>query len=303
MSSASERAWGDFWAQQGGQGGGGCLPEGYRSIDAVQQSAWRDFAKRLPRGCALLDLATGDGRVMAWLMGTRRDLKPTGVDLAPQLPPAPRGAKVKAGVAMEALPFPDGRFNAVTSQFGFEYGNVAQIAAEIARVAKPGALIGLMSHRLDGPILAHNAARREQLYWALVEKDVVGIAKRSLALRQAGLAPMPPEIPQTVAEGQKRFGPQSVGWEIAEAVRRTLIMGARDHPANIAATLDTIAGRAANEIGRIDSLESACRTTADQAGLDAAFEGARLDLLEKTELRDRDEAIPFADFRVLKNSG
>lgn len=304
MNMASERAWGDFWAQQSRQGGGGCLPEGYRGIDQVQQDAWRRFAKTLPRPCRLLDLATGDGRVMGWLMGARRDLKPIGVDLAPQLPPPPRGAKVKTNVPMEQLPFEDAKFEAVTSQFGFEYGDIGKAAAEIARVTRAKGVIGLMSHRVDGPILAHNLRRKTQIEWVLREQDLMAVAKRSLTLRQqTGLFAMPDAIPQAADLGAKQFGPESVGWEIAEAIRRTLLMGARQHPQSVAATLDVIASRAENEIGRIVSLEAACQTACDTARLNAAFDAAGLTLAQVTPLYESESSKPFADFRVLHKPG
>lgn len=299
MSKGSERAWSDFWAQQKRQGSGGCLPEGWRGIDAVQQNTWRDFARYLPLSCRLLDLATGDGRVMEWLMRSRRDLKPVGVDLAPTLPTPPKGAKVKCGVAMESLPFPDARFKAVISQFGFEYGRVEQVAQEIARVLSYEGVVGLMTHRIDGPILAHNLKRRSAIEWALDEQDLVAIAKRSLALRSSGIMTVPVQISRAVDEGARLFGPQSAAWEIAEAIRQTLVLSARDHPANVAATLDTIAERAANEIGRIQSLAKACNTAADVERLTQAFSAAGLAQMAITPLTEAEDVPAFADFRVL----
>lgn len=61
---------------------------------------------------------------------------------------------------MESLPFRDGEFAAVISQLGFEYGEVAKVAAEAARVLAPAGKVGLMVHRGDGPILEHSLARR-----------------------------------------------------------------------------------------------------------------------------------------------
>lgn len=299
MSKDSARAWGDFWAQQGKKGSGGCLPDGWTGIDAAQQGAWKDFARHLPRRCRLLDLATGDGRVMQWLLGLRRDLKPVGVDLAPTLPEPPRGTKVKTGVAMERLPFPDARFDAITSQFGFEYGQVEKVALEIARVLSPKGIVGLMTHRIDGPILAHNRQRRAQFEWVLHEQDLISIAKRSLHLRANGVAIIPVQVAQAVAEGVRRFGPQSAAWEIPEAIRQTLILGARDHPAGVAATLDTIAERAANEIGRIQSLDDACNCTDDAERLAQAFDTAGLKVTTITPLVEGEGKQPFADFRLL----
>ena len=297
MSDRHARSWSDFWAADAAAGGGsGCLPEGYRGIQAAQQSAWRRFAADLPKGARFLDLATGDGRVMAWIMAARRDAKAFGCDLAPRLPEPPRGARVKAGVPMEALPYPDGRFAAATSQFGFEYSDTGRSAAEVARVVTTGGRIGLLMHRGDGPILAHNLKRRAQIAWALEERDLVNRAKDSLKSRAIGIAAIPQDLVAAPAEGARIHGPQSAAWEIAEAVRQTLHLGARDHPANVARTLDTIAGKAANELGRIESLEAACRTADDTRKLEAGFAAAGLAIVSRTPVCEDGESAPFATF-------
>ena len=297
-------AWGAFWSanRDGGQDGG-CLPARWQPIDTAQRKVWGSFARRLPKGARVLDLATGDGRVMGWLLKARGDLKLVGVDLAPELPPPSRGTKVKPGVAMERLPFPDGRFGAVVSQFGFEYGDVAAAARELGRVVRPGGSVGLMMHRGDGPILSHNLARAEQIGWALDERRLAAEATRALAARAHGLAVVPQSIAAAPAEGARLFGQGSAGWEIAEAIRRCLVMGARDHPANVARLIDTIVARAGNERGRIASLEAACATADDHAALAATFEAVRLDEISVEDVTEAETGKPFATFRTLRRMG
>lgn len=301
MTSKHEAAWSDFWAQNRNSGNaGGCLPAKWQGIDAAQQRAWTAFASTLPKKAQVLDIATGDGRVMAWLLKTRRDLKIMGVDMAPQLPPPPKGTKIKAGVSMESLPLPADKFDAVVSQFGFEYGNLAEAAAEVRRVLKPDGRIGLITHRIDGPILKHNLDRRAQIQWALDEHDLINVAKRSLLLRASGLQTIPAKISQAPAEGARLYGPRSAAWEIPEAIRQTLVMGMRDHPANVASLLDTIAERARNEIGRIASLEAACQQTADAAAFNSALNGNGLEQAEITGISESGSGPAFADFRLIR---
>lgn len=172
MTGQHAQSWNDFWALSK-TSGQGCLPAaGYEQIDAAQKARWIDLAKQLPKNARVLDLATGNGLVMRWMLGERRDLKMTGVDLASVLPPPPKGTKVRAGVPMEELPFPDARFHTVVSQFGFEYGETAKIAEEAARVLRNGGTLAILTHRQDGPILAHNLKRREQIRWVIDEKKL-----------------------------------------------------------------------------------------------------------------------------------
>lgn len=302
MGKDHASAWDDFWADNVDSDGGGCLPAGWQGIDAVQQSAWVEFAEGLPQKARLLDVATGDGRVLGWIAESRGDLKLTGCDLAQELPTPPTKAKIHTSVAMEDLPFRDDFFSAAVSQFGFEYGDTEKAAREIARVVEPDGAIAFMTHRADGPILAHNLARREQIAWVVEEQDLFAIAKRSLALRGTGIAIFPPKIASAPLEGAQRFGARSAAWEISEAIRQTLMMGQRDLPANVARTLDTIALKAKNELGRIASLEAACNTTKDEIAFLAACTAGGLQQVSSTPLREGPDVAPFADFRVFRHA-
>lgn len=269
MSDAA--AWSDFWAANAGAPQGGCLPRRWAAIEDAQVSAWRGFIAALPEGARVLDLATGDGRVLGWMRAARADLSLTGIDLAPDLPAPPPGTTTRGGIAMESLPFGDGEFAAVVSQFGFEYGDVAKVAAEIARVLAPGGSVGLMVHRGDGPILEHNLARRAAIDWVLEEQRLSAILRQALDAPHGG-----PDVAAQVAAaigivGANRFGQDSPGWEIPEALRRAVLLGAEAGRDSILATVTQIEARAANEVGRIASLDRACAVADQREALAAAF--------------------------------
>lgn len=269
MSDAA--AWSDFWAANAGAPQGGCLPQRWAAIEEAQADAWRAFIAALPEGAKVLDLATGDGRVLGWMRAARGDLELTGIDLAPDLPAPPAGTTTRGGIAMESLPFGDGEFAAVVSQFGFEYGDVAKVAGEIARVLAPGGSVGLMVHRGDGPILEHNLARRAAIEWVLDEQRLGAILRQALDAPSGG-----PDVAAQVAAaigivGANRFGQDSPGWEIPEAMRRAVLLGAEAGRDSILATVTQIEARAANEVGRIASLERACAVADQREALAAAF--------------------------------
>jgi SAM-dependent methyltransferase len=218
----------------------------------------------LPRGARVLDLATGDGRVLRWLGAANKGLKLFGIDAAPTLPPPPAGTKVKAGVAMEKLPFPAARFDAVTSQFGFEYGDVERTAAEVARVLKPGGTVGLIVHRGDGPILAHNARRGAALEWIVEENRLLEAVRQGNRLGRAAFPGLATRTAEIAGEAERRFGQNSPAWEIAEAVRRALAYELRTGAGLLGKALADIEGSASNELGRIASLRRACGTADDR---------------------------------------
>jgi SAM-dependent methyltransferase len=300
-----QQAWGDFWAQDprhkaaadAGEsaGGGGCLPGQWGAIETAQKAVWHSFAKHIATGARVLDLATGDARALAWLGEVRSDLTLVGVDLADQLPPAPDGITTQGAVAMEALPFDDGFAGAIISQFGFEYGDIARTAAEIARVLAPGGQAGLMVHRGDGPILAHNQKRKAAIAWLLQEQCVLATLTNALTSPQGGAAIAAQVATALAVVGADRFGAKSPAWEIAEAMRRSIVAGEPHGEAAVLAALEDIAARAANEMGRIASLERACAAADDRAAIVAAFAANGLTLQATSEVREP-SGRAFADF-------
>lgn len=298
MTDHSSDAWGAFWAQQPG----GCLPQGQGSLGAIQEAVWRRFAAILPQGARVLDLATGDGRVMGWIHGERADLELEGIDLAPALPAPPAGTRSRGGIAMEALPFAECAFDAVVSQFGFEYGRVAQAAAELARVLKPGGTAGLMLHRLDGPIVAHNLRRRNEIRWATERYDVVGVVRSALGQADVGHGHVPPTLAYVLQESAQRFGRTSPAWEISEAARRILGQSAHRPPEELNAALDRLGEASRGEMARIDALERAAMVGADPASLDALFKASNLTLISAALLRESDAIPPFAEMRILQRA-
>lgn len=295
-------AWNTFWERQPRSSGkgSGCLPQGWSSIDEVRAAVWKRFAEDLAEKARVLDLATGDGLVLAHMLSARPDLETIGIDRATALPQAPRGITLQGGVSMEDLPFEDDSFATITSQFGFEYGDVPKVAAEAARVLKPGGTMALITHRSDGPIVAHNRKRGEQVAWAIREQDLPSIACQSLALRNAGITDIPPAIAEAPARGAAAHGERSAAWEIAEAIRRTMLAGQREGPEYVRRVLDTIVMQAENELGRIASLELAASTASDHESFLGAIADAGFELVDTLELHDNHAPTPFADFRIFK---
>lgn len=291
--------WDQFWSNEQGSRGGGCLSARWQGIEAQQRKAWQQFVRILSPRAHVLDLATGDGRVMGWMIAARRDLKLIGIDQAAEIPPPPKGTRARGGVTMEKLPFANASQEAVVSQFGFEYGDQDAVLREMLRVLKSGGRVGLMTHRLDGPILEHNRARRDGLKWVLHEADLLAKARGSLVLRHVGLG-VTPVIAATPGEARARFGAGSGGWELAEAVVQTLSLGRNDDPRQVLRLLDTLEGKARNEIGRIDSLEQACHGVADIDALRHRFKQRGLHLESCTAVLEKGSERPLADFWSLR---
>jgi SAM-dependent methyltransferase len=252
----SRQAWADFWSGSNARPST-CLPTALAKIDASQTATWRTFALALPNRAHVLDLGTGDGVVLRKMQQARGDLRLTGVDSAPSLPPAPRGLTLRPAVAMEALPFGPARFDAVSSQFGYEYSDTSVSAGEVVRVLRPGGRLLFVVHRRDGPIVAHNLPRRDALRWALSESGYLAKATALVGARRVAPLPTPPTFRDAPEEAARLFPGQSAAGEFLQALYQTLELS-RGAPA--AETLDALAeleSKARYEIARIDTLDRA----------------------------------------------
>jgi SAM-dependent methyltransferase len=103
-----------------------------------------------------LDVATGTGRVAC--LAALRGAEVTGLDLAPALVETARELAATGGLEIEfhvgdveALPYEDGSFDVVSSSVGVMFApNHEAVAAELARVTRPGGRVGLASWTADG---------------------------------------------------------------------------------------------------------------------------------------------------------
>ena len=110
----------------------------------------------LHSGWRVLDVATGSGN--AAIAAARHGCSAIGVDYVPALLETGRMRAAAEGLDVEllegdaeALPFPDGSFDAVTSVFGAMFApDHAQAASELIRVTRPGGTIALASWTPDG---------------------------------------------------------------------------------------------------------------------------------------------------------
>jgi ubiquinone/menaquinone biosynthesis C-methylase UbiE len=126
------------------------------AADAMRRAALAEIAREIrgkdQRKISVLDVACGTGRFLAQLMDAYPRVAATGTDLSPayleeaaeRLAPWPKARVVEANA--EALPFADGTFDVVASVYLFHELPPrvrGLVAAEMARLAKPGGLVVL----------------------------------------------------------------------------------------------------------------------------------------------------------------
>ena len=158
VSGMDERgkAWSRYWSSGRLHSCTGSYAGNY---DGAIGRFWRSLAADLAPNACVLDLATGNGPLPLLLWEARGDaLQVDAVDLAAVAPDwyrADRHGRIHfhSGVRMEALPFADGSFDCVVSQFGFEYAERGPALAECLRVMRPDARLALVMHHHDSVLV------------------------------------------------------------------------------------------------------------------------------------------------------
>jgi Methyltransferase domain len=185
LDARRSEVWSRYWALGARHSCGGSFGDAYGGAIG---GWWQQLFQALPAGSRVLDLATGSGAVLQLGLAHTRfaDIRLEGVDLmhaAPpwlrQLPPAQQArVHLHQGVGTEQLPFADGSFDLVTSQFGLEYTRLPQTLTEARRVLRAGgALRAVLHHSLARPLVL---ARHElaHIAWLLQPSGLLDVASR-----------------------------------------------------------------------------------------------------------------------------
>jgi hypothetical protein len=184
-NDSRRQAWSSYWAQ-------GALHSCIGSFDANYSGAigafWDALVAGIAPGARVLDLATGNGALPLRLwqrLGRAAQLRIDAVDLAALAPPWYRpethpGIAFHSGVAMEALPFADGTFDRVVSQFGLEYGRRPEALHECLRVARADARLAFVLHHAGSVLVTVGHAELANQELLMAPDGLIAAARRVL---------------------------------------------------------------------------------------------------------------------------
>jgi len=154
----------------------------------VQQSVVATLASRLPSSAVVLDIGCGTGRLLNQLGAALPSAALVGLDRSAGMAEAARrlrpGLWIERGTA-EALPHPDGCFDAIVTTISFHHWSDKVAAlAEVFRVLRPGGLFALTDISVD------DLPGWPRPLWAMARRqmdDMPALDERDHLINEAGL--------------------------------------------------------------------------------------------------------------------
>lgn len=174
-SSNASHGWRHYWKEDRIAS---CLPENEATAREIQEH-WIELFADLPDGSRILDVATGNGILLAHAaMAAERVGKRfllTGIDLAEidpfryvsNIPDGLRDARFIGGIAAEKLPFSDAEFDVVVSQYGVEYADLDKALDEVERVLGARGRLIWLAHSVDSVVVDQNRDHAVQVEFLL----------------------------------------------------------------------------------------------------------------------------------------
>ena len=296
--TGSEQGWSDYWQREGAKG------EVFVNAEGESHPALAEYWQRQLASVAgparIIDLASGAGSIYAH-MPEEHEFELFAADISPVALETLSGRfdKVSTKVcSADDVPFEDGSFDLVVSQFGIEYAGLPAFG-EAARLVAPGGRLIALCHFRDGYIDSDN---RAQLAEARLVADV-GFIDKAVALATAAFGADPARHRQA----QDEFVP--VGHQVTAAIRRqqkgihTYLFGGfrqlyerrRQYDlADITGWLEAMRGELEINLDRLSRMCEAALSEADMEKVHELFEAKGLEDVHCTPFETSGNDLPVA---------
>ena len=176
--AANDRGGGDSetaWAERLAGGPQFTMPLD-RGPGLALQGFWRELFASVPPGARVLEIGCGGGHVSLWAAETGRGFRIVASDLHDHPEGVHRHPTITfvGGARVEALPFGNGSFDLVVSNFAIEYGRPAEAYPELIRVLAPHGSAALVLHSADSTVTVNSLLALE----AFERFETTGIPER-----------------------------------------------------------------------------------------------------------------------------
>jgi len=295
MQANSPTHWSDYWA------GGSLtsLPQDFSTnYDAEIGAFWKSVFQALPGKACVLDLCTGNGAI-ALLAAEHADhhgldLEVTAVDAADINPEVvarkfPAKAELLDRISfignrrVEELDLPDSGFDLVSSQYGIEYCDWPEAAAQVARMLKPGGRFVLVCHASSSDILKYMEDENRE-YELLAKLNFLKVIRRYLdgSLAHKKLHQALEKVWLRLQQEQKQSGSPLLTSMLG--MLASVLPMDEDTLRRFSVNLELFYRHTQNGRARLEDLLRVNRAIANDPGWYRVFENQGLDLQETGEI-------------------
>lgn len=180
--------WSRYWARGAMHSCGGSYQDEY---GGSMGRFWLQRFGGLPQGARILDVGTGNGALVRLFNQASEDVSATcdAIDLAQVAPawldhlPAARRARLRfhGHCSAESLPFADGAFDMVVSQYALEYCRLDLAIPELCRVLGSRGEVAFVMHHAEGRPARLGAIEVAHLEWLLADAGLLRAVSDLLA--------------------------------------------------------------------------------------------------------------------------
>jgi ubiquinone/menaquinone biosynthesis C-methylase UbiE len=184
MNTTPQDMWSDYWNKGDLHA---CTREFSKDARRRIETKWASEFSQLCGGASVLDLATGNGALIASLPAclppSMPQVKAVGIDLASIENSAAKycqsndilDVEFRGGINVASLPFEDEMFDLVTSQYGVEYADFSVAFKQACRVARDRLVF--LVHAADGVVVRQNFDIVRQVAFVVDEIGVFQILR------------------------------------------------------------------------------------------------------------------------------
>jgi len=269
--STTDQGWADYWQHDGD--GGEVFVNARGERHPALADFWSTVFDRVPPNAGIIDIASGAGSIFAHLPAGH-SFQLHAADIAEEALQAL--AERIPGVATtvcsaDAVPFDDGYFDLVVSQFGIEYAGIDAFA-EAARLVAPGGRLDCLCHVEDGYIDSNNKAQLDEARYLdesqfidlCIDLTRAGYSDDAGDMQRTEAAFLP--IARNIAAGMKRCR-GGIHSHLFQGFRK-LFEERRDYDeADSISWLEDMRGELEKNIDRLSRMRSAALSTADTASI------------------------------------
>lgn len=296
--STTDQGWAEYWQHDGD--GGEVFVDAKGDRHPALADYWSTVFDRVPPNARIIDIASGAGSIFAHLpVGHSFQLHAADIAEEALQALAERIRDVATTVcSADAVPFDDGYFDWVVSQFGIEYAGIDAFT-EAARLVAPGGGLACLCHLEDGYIDSNNKAQLDEAKYLdesqfielCIDLTRAGYSEDVGDMQRTEAAFLP--VARNIAAGMKRCS-GGIHSHLFQGFRKLFEERRSYDEADTISWLEDMRGELEKNIDRLSRMRAAALTAADTVSITKSLKSARLQDIQFDLFTTEGNQLPVA---------